>query len=311
MDMSEMDFNIKPTNDYIFKQIFGDENNKDILISFLNALFKEYDFLPKVNDLEFKNSETGKKYDIEKQGRLDIKAKIDDGTYVDIEVQTKDCFDLIDRGICYCSRIISENTKRGGDYREPKVISIWIIKNKPLKDNPHYYRQNPIEIDQHFTLPGVIDKDYVKTTNKTTLIYIYLSKFKEGLYNKDIENWIKFIDNQNIFNVTDSEIEKANEKLTYLRSDEETKTIMDSVYEKEMDNEANKKRAKEEAVMEGEKRGIKKGVEMGREEGIKEGREEGAKSEKFNLARNMLKKGYNITEVSELSGLSIEEIKNL
>ena len=293
--MSEMDFNIKPTNDYIFKQIFGDEDNKDILISFLNALFKEYDFLPKVNDLEFKNSETGKKYDIEKQGRLDIKAKIDDGTYVDIEVQTRDCYDLIDRGICYCSRIISENTKRGGDYREPKVISIWIIKNKPLKDNPHYYRQNPIEIDQHFTLPGVIDKDYVKTTNKTTLIYIYLSKFKEGLYNKDIENWIKFIDNQNIFNVTDSEIGKANEKLTYLRSDEETKTIMDSVYEKEMDNEANKKRAKEEAIKEGEKRGI----------------EEGSKNEKINLARNMLKKGYKITEISELSGLSIEEIKNL
>ena len=131
------------------------------------------------------------------------------------------------------------------------------------------------------------------------------------MYNKDIENWIKFIDNQNIFNVTDSEIEKANEKLTYLRSDEETKTIMDSVYEKEMDNESNKKRAKEEAIKEGEKRGIEKGikegVEIGREEGIKVG----SKNEKISLARNMLKEGLDIKLISRLSGLSIEEIKNL
>ena len=46
MDMGDLNFKIKPTDDYVFKRLFGDENNKDILISFLNALFDEYDFLP-------------------------------------------------------------------------------------------------------------------------------------------------------------------------------------------------------------------------------------------------------------------------
>ena len=55
----------------------------------------------------------------------------------------------------------------------------------------------------------------------------------------------------------------------------------------------------------------KDGIKIGREEGIKVGIEKGAKNEKIKLARNMLKKGYNITEISELSGLSIDEIKKL
>jgi len=291
MDMGDINFNIKPTNDYIFKQIFGIEEYKDVLIDFLNALFKEYDFLPEVNDLEYKNSEIGKKYDIEKQGRLDIKAKIDDGTFIDIEVQTKDCYDLIDRGICYCSRLISENTKRGGDYREPKIISIWIIKNKPLKDNPHFYRQNPIEVDQHFTAPGVIDKDFVKTTDKVTMIYIYLSKFKEGLYNEDIDNWIKFLDNQGVFNIKDKKLKKANDRLNYLRSDKKTISIVDAVEEKEMDDEINKRREMEELT--------------------KKVLEEGLKKSKVEIAKNMLKERLDVNLISKLSGLSIEEIEEL
>jgi predicted transposase/invertase (TIGR01784 family) len=188
--MSNESDKVKPSNDYIFKLIFGDENDKDILISFLNALFKEYDFLPYIEDIEIKNSETIKKYDEEKQGRLDIKAKIDNDTYVNIEMQTKDYSDVMDRSVYYCSRILSENTIKGSSYKYPKVIAIWIIKEQSTQDNPHYNRSNPIEIDQHFTIPGVIDKEYVKTTNKVTIIYIYLSKFKEGLYNEHIDSWL-------------------------------------------------------------------------------------------------------------------------
>ena len=44
-----------------------------------------------------------------------------------------------------------------------------------------------------------------------------------------------------------------------------------------------------------------------REEGIKEGIEK----EKYSLVRNMKKKNMDINLISELTGLSIEEIKNL
>ena len=119
MDMSDIRDKIVPTNDYVFKKLFGEEKDKIILISFLNALFKEYDFLPYIEDVTIKNSETTKSYDVEKQSRLDIKAKIDNETYIDIEMQNRSYFDLIDRGICYCSKIFAEETVKGRNYKYP------------------------------------------------------------------------------------------------------------------------------------------------------------------------------------------------
>ena len=44
-------------SDYIFKLVFGSEKNKDVLISFLNAVLKGN---PKVRDIQLKNTEIAK-----------------------------------------------------------------------------------------------------------------------------------------------------------------------------------------------------------------------------------------------------------
>ena len=48
-----------------------------------------------------------------------------------------------------------------------------------------------------------------------------------------------------------------------------------------------------------------------REEGIKEGIEKGIEKEKYSLAKNMKEKNMDINLISELTELSIEEIKKL
>ena len=55
---------------------------------------------------------------------------------------------------------------------------------------------------------------------------------------------------------------------------------------------------------EGEKIGEKRGREIGRAEGKAEGKAE----EKTAIARNMLTKGYDLKTVSELTGLSTDEV---
>ena len=317
--MEEKSDKVKPTNDYVFKLIFGDEKDKDIPISFLNALFKEYNFLPHIEDIEIKNSETNKKYDIEKQGRLDIKAKIQDNTYIDIEMQTKDYADIMDRSVYYCNKLISEHTVKGASYKYPRVIAIWIIKDQLVQDNPHYHRSNPIEVDQHFTMPGVIDKEYIKTTNKETIIYIYLSKFKEGLYNEDIDNWLKFIDNQDDYSTYDDSLKKASGKLLYLKKDKETISVLDSQEDKERDNAAKIACAIDEGVKlglkqgkaEGLKQGKAEGLKQGKAEGLKQGKAEGLKQGKEEMARNMLKEGLEVNLIAKISGLTIDEIQKL
>ena len=32
---------VKPLNDFIFKKVFGEKGNEDILIAFINAVFKK------------------------------------------------------------------------------------------------------------------------------------------------------------------------------------------------------------------------------------------------------------------------------
>ena len=55
--------------------------------------------------------------------------------------------------------------------------------------------------------------------------------------------------------------------------------------------------------------------ETGREEGHKEGKEEGlkegAKKNSFDIAKRMLEKGINIETISELTGLTAEEVSML
>ena len=285
--MDDIRDKIVPTNDYVFKKLFGEEKDKIILISFLNALFKEYDFLPYIEDVTIKNSETTKSYDVEKQSRLDIKAKIDNETYIDIEMQNRSYFDLIDRGIYYCSKILAEETVKGRNYKYPKVVSIWVINDELDSDHPHFKRKNPIEVDKHITIPGAIDKDYILTSDKVTIVYIYLKKFKDGLYHEEIENWIKFVNNYENYNTYDAGISKAKEKLSKLRYDDETLTVIKSIEEKEMDNEAAKYNSHQKGLKEGEK------------------------NKSIEIAKNMLKEGLDINLISKLSGLTVDEIKLL
>ena len=52
-------------------------------------------------------------------------------------------------------------------------------------------------------------------------------------------------------------------------------------------------------------------IEYARETGREEGREEGAKQKSFDIAKRMLEKGIDIETISELTGLTAEEVSML
>ena len=68
-----------------------------------------------------------------------------------------------------------------------------------------------------------------------------------------------------------------------------------------------------------EKKGLKKGIERGRGEGLEEGiergrgegREEGREETQREIALSMLKKGIKVSDISEITGISKDEIKAL
>lgn len=76
---------INPKIDYAFKKNFGSSESKDILISFLNALI--YEGNPTIEELEIIEPNLPPKVEGLKDTYLDVKAKLNDGTLVIIEMQ--------------------------------------------------------------------------------------------------------------------------------------------------------------------------------------------------------------------------------
>ena len=72
-----------------------------------------------------------------------------------------------------------------------------------------------------------------------------------------------------------------------------------------------KELTQEEAMEMSRQDGYDLGVEQGRTEGIAEGEASGRAAEKIEMARIMKDKDYSIAEISELTGLSVEEIEKL
>ncbi len=72
---------------------------------------------------------------------------------------------------------------------------------------------------------------------------------------------------------------------------------------------------KEEAFEDGVERGIKKGYKLGIEHGIKhgieQGIEQGVEKKAIEDAKAMLKKNYNVNDISEITKLSLDEVEKL
>jgi len=76
---------ISPKTDFAFKKIFGSEQSHDVLISFLNALLYNGD--RRISQLEILNPYLTPRIRGVKDTYLDVKAKLDNGTSVIIEMQ--------------------------------------------------------------------------------------------------------------------------------------------------------------------------------------------------------------------------------
>ncbi|MGL5125081.1 MAG: Rpn family recombination-promoting nuclease/putative transposase, partial [Fusobacteriaceae bacterium] len=74
---------LDPKMDFIFKKIFGNEQEKSVLLSFLNLALKP---VQAIVDVELRNVEITKESLENKNSRLDIKAVTDTGTIINVEI---------------------------------------------------------------------------------------------------------------------------------------------------------------------------------------------------------------------------------
>jgi predicted transposase/invertase (TIGR01784 family) len=273
---------LNPTNDFIFKKIFGENEVKENLISLLNAILKlEGD--GRLKDITIiDNKELVKELITDKTGRLDVRAETLDNTQIDIEIQLIDQKNIVERMLYYLSKMYSESIKSGGKYNDlKKTIVIGIL-------DFDYFDISKFHSTYHFYEDEV--KDFM-LTDKFELNFVEMPKFRNAT--KDINNplhrWLLFLENdipkEMLKEVVkmDPVIRKAEERLEWLSSDEETIKLY---------------KAREEALI--EKMSL-----------IGEAEERGERNKAIKMAKEMIEDGEDIIKVKKYTGLSDEDINEL
>jgi predicted transposase/invertase (TIGR01784 family) len=99
---------LKVKNDFIFQRIFGRKENKDILISFLNAIL-ELEGTDKLDDIEIiENTKLEKDRIEDKQGIVDVLAKTFSGMQITIEIQLINQYNMDKRTLFYWAKLFSD-----------------------------------------------------------------------------------------------------------------------------------------------------------------------------------------------------------
>ena len=110
-DELEIKVYINPFTDFGFKRIFGEEENKDILIDFLNEMLK--DFKVDIQKLEYKNVELQGERAKDKKIIFDLYCTGKNNEHFIIELQKAKQEYFKDRMIYYTSRLIQSQGKKG------------------------------------------------------------------------------------------------------------------------------------------------------------------------------------------------------
>ncbi len=241
-----------------------------------------------------------------KESVLDVKAITKSNKKIIIEIQLSGNIDFLKRIYYYISRnIVSEVDEKEPYYIISEVISINFVNfNMDFNDEGKPHRCfKLIDIEN----PNVV-------LDMVQMHILEVPRFKNILSNSNIEDmkkkrilsWIEFFTAKDLDNNEKSKLKEVNKIM---------KKVIDR-YERftSSEDEMQVYNARD-AFLYGQTVMLKKEREEGIKEGIKKGMEEGVekgkKSEKIAIAKNLKNSGIDINIISENTGLSIEEIKNL
>ncbi|XZM80711.1 Rpn family recombination-promoting nuclease/putative transposase (plasmid) [Clostridium perfringens] len=280
---------LNPQIDFVFKKIFGTEKNKPILINFLNAVIKP---TTPIKDVEIKNNDIDKDFIEDKFSRLDVKATTSNKEHINIEIQVKNEYNMIQRTLYYWSKMYSEQIQNRDNYSKlERTVCINILNFKYLKNDKYHNAYRLKEITSNEEL-----------TDLQEIHFIELPKFNE-IGNKEyvenvekmdaLEKWLEFL------------VEPESNTVRQLElSNEEIKLAKSELYRLSMDSkEREQYNMREKAIYD-----RISALENAEIKGKTEGKVEGKIERELELVKASLNQGLEISLISKITGLSEEEI---
>jgi predicted transposase/invertase (TIGR01784 family) len=290
---------IDPLIDFAFKKIFGSDPNKDLLIAFLNEVFRGRKHIV---DLVYNQNEHPGDFRNEGGTIFDLLCTGNNGERFLIEVQRARQGRFKERALFYASRLIGDRVPKGKRaewaYNIDEVYLIALLEDFTLDDSP---------ADRYLHDVYLCNLETGKIFyNKLGFTYIELRSFvKEGDdLNTDLDRWLYVLKNMSRMDKIPAYLRKPIfEKLfsiaEYTNLTKEEKTMYDTSLKYKWDNQNVLDYAVEQAKLEGLKEGELKGELTG----------EHKKAQ--NVARAMIQDGFPLAQISKFTGLPIEEIEKL
>ena len=275
---------LNPKIDYVFKRIFGHIGNENITKNFLSCILQE-----NITDITLDSNPILEKDLLDdKVGILDIKAKINNVTNIDIEMQIIDRKNIEKRILFYLSKMYSKSIKSGKDYNSLEKCIAILITDFEINVTK--------QIPQYITKWNIREEKYqqIILTDVMEIVIIELKKFKEYKEKtnlKTLNSWIEFIECPEVIDMSNKEIQKAKKVLEEISQDEHEQYLAELREKYIMDQ-----KAIEDA---GYDKGLKTGIERGKEQN------------NLQIAKKMLSKKFDINTISEITGLTVEELKKL
>ena len=214
---------LNPLNDYLFLKVMGEKGNETQLLGFLNAVLgrKGSDQLATVEIIENKTLSAepiGAKASI-----LDVRAKLQDGSKVNIEVQLRNQGNFDRRSLFYWSKEYTKGIKAGQNYvKLPAVITINIIGFEFLEtENFHTVFHLREDTEKDIILTDILEIHFINMVK-------WKKRVKIDIVNEPLHRWLAWLDKSSAPELVeevismDSAIMAANERQGYVAEDEET-----------------------------------------------------------------------------------------
>ena len=295
--MSEI---INPRVDLAFKKIFGVEENKDLLISLINAIVSEED---QVADLTLLNPYNLQNFKNDKLSILDIKAKSLDGKMFNIEIQIADEEDYDKRALYYWAKAYTEQLQKKDTYNLlSKAIGIHILNFTSIVGTEKYHNVFHIrEKDTHLKYFKDLELHTIELNKfadeSTRALPALVEKVKTAL-----DMWAAFLTRHELLdknhlpkNLDNNELRKALEVIEVMNFRKAERDEYEGHLKWLMIQTSALNKMKRESL----------------EEGREEGREEGTHEKAIEIATNLLKSGMSIENISAITGLSQAQLRNI
>ena len=298
MCMMIKDKYIDPFTDFGFKYIFGTEKNKRFLISFLNDLLELDD---DIVDITYRNLEKLGLSIIDRKAIFDVYCTDTKGNNFIVELQRSQQKYFKDRSVYYTSFPIQEQSKKGSwDYRLTPIYFVGILEFTFDDIRRKEHRKN----EKYLSKVQLYDCEEKEVFyDKLTYYYLEMPKFRKTHkeLSTHLDYWLYYLNN--LADMTeiptilkeDKVLEEAFEVAEFLALDKDAQFSYQQDLKARWDNQACLDFAEE------------KGVEKGMEKGM----EKGAKNREIEIAKTSLAQNIDISTISLITGLTIQEIEAL